>query len=87
MKVLCPECGTGLKVPQEALGRKGRCPECKVTFRLRAPAREAKAGVASADDANRRYAMDGDGHAPPPNKASHVIPGPSGGDIYDLADE
>jgi len=87
MRVICPECKAGLKVPEEAIGRKGRCPNCGVTFRLRAPARKAKAATPG-DDASDRYAMDnGDSQAVPPNRASHVIPGPSGGDIYDLADD
>lgn len=34
MKTRCPECGLSKEVPEEAQGKKGRCPACGQIFRI-----------------------------------------------------
>src|SRR4051812_48274110 len=36
--IQCPHCGAKLNVPEEALGKKGRCPKCQQRFLVQLPA-------------------------------------------------
>ena len=48
ISVACPTCGTKLRAPDDAVGKKVKCPKCATLIAVSAPDEEAEAGVSSA---------------------------------------
>jgi predicted Zn finger-like uncharacterized protein len=89
VRINCPECDRELKIPENSLGRKVRCPECEATFVAREdeeePPRKATARrAAPAEETERKSYRDRDVEADRPRRRSDRASAPKAINVLGL---
>jgi predicted Zn finger-like uncharacterized protein len=78
-KVWCPQCQTGLQVPDQAAGKSVRCPRCQTTFLVPTVAGPEEPPDTVAAPASASAAARGASSTPPPSTFAITPPTPAGG--------